>query len=95
MKRWMMLSTGALAVALMVVAGPAIAQQPQPRTATDCKNTPAKVEGQVVSVDQKSGKVLLRGSDGQTHEFQASKEALQTMKPGDRLEATLREAPKC
>lgn len=93
MKRWMMLSTGALVV--LLVAAPAVAQQVQPRQAADCKNTPAKVEGQVVSVDQKSGKVLLRGNDGQTHEFQASKEALPTMKPGDRLEATLREAPKC
>ena len=94
MKRWMMLSTGAFTVALMAVA-PAMAQQPQPRPATDCKNTPAKVEGQVVSVDQKTGKVIVRGNDGQTHEFQASKDTLQTMKPGDRLEATLREAPKC
>lgn len=95
MKRWMMLSTGAFAVALLVAA-PAVAQQQvPPRQAADCKNTPAKVEGQVVSVDHKTGKVMVRGNDGHTHEFQASKDTLQTMKPGDRLEATLREAPKC
>jgi hypothetical protein len=94
MKRWMMFSTGGFTVALLVAA-PAVAQQVQPRQAADCKNTPAKVEGQVVSVDQKTGKVMVRGNDGHTHEFQASKDTLQTMKPGDRLEATLREAPKC
>jgi hypothetical protein len=29
------------------------------------------------------------------HEFQASKETLQDFKVGDRIEANLREAPKC
>ena len=49
----------------------------------------------LTNVDANAGKVTVRGNDGQTHEFQATKEMLQTMKPGDRLEATLREAPKC
>ena len=94
MKRWSTFTTAAVAIAVLATA-PAFAQQPQPKATTDCKNTPTKVEGQVVRVDTSSGKVTIRGNDGQTHEFQATKEMAQTMKPGDRLEATLREAPKC
>lgn len=30
-----------------------------------------------------------------THEFQANKETVKDMKAGDRIEAKLREAPKC
>ena len=37
----------------------------------------------------------VKDRDGTTHEFQASKDMVQTMKPGDKIEATLREAPKC
>ena len=95
MKRWTTRSTVAFTTALLAVS-PAFAQQAQPKQAADCKaSAPAKVEGQVVSVDPTAGKVTLRATDGQTHEFQATKDMLQTMKPGDRLEATLREAPKC
>ena len=53
------------------------------------------MEGQVVNVDPNAGKVMVREKDGTTHEFQASKETLQTVKAGDQLEAKLREAPKC
>jgi hypothetical protein len=94
MTRWSTLSLAALGMAVLATA-PAIAQQAQPKPAADCKaNTPAKVEGQVVSVDP-AGKVTVRANDGKTHEFQATAETAKTMKPGDRLEATLREAPKC
>jgi hypothetical protein len=41
------------------------------------------------------GRVTVRESDGTLREFQASKETLQNVKGGDRLEAQLREAPKC
>ncbi|PYN46377.1 MAG: hypothetical protein DME00_19265 [Candidatus Rokuibacteriota bacterium] len=64
----------------------------------DCKDraqTPEKVEGQVVAVDQSAGRVTIREKNGSTHEFQANKETLQDMKPGDKIEAKLREAPKC
>ena len=57
--------------------------------------TPEQVEGQVVAVDQNAGKITIRDSQGTTHEFQASRETLQEMKPGDKIEAKLREAPKC
>ena len=90
MKRWIVASTTAAALAGLVA--PALAQQPQ--TAADCK-APAKVEGQITAVDPASGRVTLRATDGTTHQFQASREAAQTMKAGDRLEATLRQPPKC
>jgi hypothetical protein len=54
--------------------------------------TPEKVEGQVMAVDQNAGRITVREKNGTTHEFQANRE---TMKPGDQIEAKLREAPKC
>ena len=98
MKRWTM-HVAAIATIAMLAAGPVTAQQPQPQASPksgDCaKAAPARVEGQVVSVDASAGRVMLRAQDGAMHEFQASKETLQTLKPGDRLEAKLREARKC
>jgi hypothetical protein len=58
-------------------------------------SAPQKVEGKVVRVDQAQGKVAVTESDGKTHEFQASKETLQSLKVGDNVEARLRELPKC
>ncbi len=57
--------------------------------------TPQVVAGQVVKVDPAQGKLTLGAGDGALHEFQASKETLEGMKVGDRIEAKLREAPKC
>jgi hypothetical protein len=57
--------------------------------------TPQKVEGQVVKVDTAQNKVTVRQADGTVHEFQASADAIKGFKVGDRIEATLREAPKC
>jgi hypothetical protein len=37
----------------------------------------------------------VREADGKVHELQASTETLQNLKVGDRIEAKLREAPKC
>ena len=91
MKRWSMVlafvTTASLAVGL--AAG-------QPKS-TDCDKTraPEKVEGQVVRVDLNAGRVTVKEKNGTTHEFQASREMLQNMKPGDQIEAKLREAPKC
>jgi Cu/Ag efflux protein CusF len=93
MTRWLTLSGGFVAIALLS-AGLAYGQ-----SKADCekaaKATPQKVEAQVVKVDTKTNKVTVRDSKGMTHEFQASKETLQDLKPGDRIEANLREAPKC
>jgi hypothetical protein len=84
-----------LAVALVLWTGPALGQSKPACDSQGKVRTPEKVEGQVVSVDQAQGKVTVRESDGTTHEFQASKETLQDLKAGDRIEAKLREAPKC
>lgn len=92
MKRWLMTS-GALATGALLTAGLAFGQ-----TKEDClkrTQTPERVEGQVVAIDQNAGKVTIRDTKGTTHEFQANRETLQDMKPGDRIEAKLREAPKC
>ena len=90
MKRWTMLVTGV--ATLVVLGGAALAQQPK----GDCKaNTPAKIDGQVVSVDQSARKITVRAKDGTMHELQATPEMMQTMRSGDKIEAKLREAPKC
>jgi hypothetical protein len=57
--------------------------------------TPQKVEGQVVKVDAAQKKLTVRETDGKVHEFQASPDAVQNFKVGDRIEGNLREAPKC
>jgi Cu/Ag efflux protein CusF len=91
MGRWLS-TTAAVAMASLLVSGVTFAQTKP----ADCKGrAPEKVEGQVVKVDSAGGKVTVRENDGSTHEFQASKETLQDLKPGDRIEAKLREAPKC
>ena len=59
----------------------------QAQTKPDCPKSAADVEGQVVKVDAAQGKVTVRGADGTTHEFQASKETLQGMKVGDKIAA--------
>jgi hypothetical protein len=57
--------------------------------------TPERLAGEVVKLDAEHGKVIFRATDGTTHEFQATKEVLQTYKVGDRIDATLRSAPGC
>ena len=93
MKRWLVLS-GVLTTSAFLATGLAFGQ---PKA--ECKNnraqTPEKVEGQVTAVDQNAGRITVREKDGTTHEFQASRQTLQDMKPGDQIEAKLREAPKC
>ena len=81
-----------LAVAMMLWSGAAFAQA---KPECDKTKTPQKLEGQVVAIDLNQGKVTMRGSDGATHEFQASKETLQGYQVGDRIEAKLRSAPEC
>lgn len=103
MNRWTVSLCAALA-SCTLMAAPAAAQQPQsqapapsqaPASADCMAGTPQKMEGQVVRVDPNGGRVTVRDSRGQTHEFQAARETLATMKPGDRVDATLRQAPKC
>jgi hypothetical protein len=94
MHRWATV-TAALSVTVMLWSGSALGQakpacDPQGRV-----KTPQKVEGQVVKVDQAQSKVTVREASGGLHEFQASKETLQDLKVGDRIDANLREAPKC
>jgi len=80
---------------LMLGSGSALGQAKPPCDPQGRVVTPRKVDGQVVKVDLAQGKLTLREADGTVHEFQASKETLQDLKTGDRVEANLREAPKC
>jgi len=94
MHRWTAVAAGFL-VTVIACSELAFAQgkpacDPQGRVMT-----PQKVEGQVVKIDAAQNKVSVREADGKVHEFQASKETLQDLKVGDRIEANLREAPKC
>ncbi len=57
--------------------------------------TPEKIEGEIVKIDSAQGRVGVRESDGTTHEFEASKEALEDLKVGDRIGAKLRSLPNC
>ena len=88
----------ALAVGVMFVvplwAGFA-AGQTKPSCDQMKASAPQKVEGRVVRVDAKGGKVAVAEADGKTHEFQASKETLKDLKVGDKIEANLRSLPAC
>jgi hypothetical protein len=84
-----------LALGLGLWCGSASAQaQTKP---ADCPKAgaPEKVEGQVVKVNPNQGTLTVRGPDGTTHEFQASKETLETMKVGDTVNAKLRVPEGC
>jgi len=84
---------GSFVTVALLSAGLAFAQQPK---AADCKGgAKERVEGQVVRVDTATNRVTVKDKDGTTHEFQANAETVKDMKPGDQIEARLREAPKC
>jgi hypothetical protein len=81
------IAAAVLAGALLVSGAGHVQAQAKP----DCpKGGPERVEGQVVKVDTAQGKVTVRGADGTTHEFLASKETLEDMKVGDKIAAKLR-----
>jgi hypothetical protein len=94
MNRWAGVAAGFTA-ALVLCSAPAFGQGKPPCGPEGRVSTPTKVEGQVVKVDAAQNKVTVREANGTVHEFQASAETLKDLKPGDRIEANLREAPKC
>lgn len=87
MRVWMGVS-GAGVAAVLLWSGIALGQ-----AKPDC--TPQKVEGKIVKIDMEQGKLTLQGPDGKTIEFNASKEALQDKKVGDKLEVTKRLPEGC
>jgi len=94
MKTRIILSAGFVA-GIMLWSG-AVLGQSKPAGCDQAKTgTPEKVEGQVVKVDPDRGKLTVRGTDGTTREFEASRETLQGYNVGDRLEAQLRLPPNC
>ena len=92
MRPWRDLTAVVVATAVLW-SGTVLAQT----TLASCAPTqvPSKVERQVVKDNVEKGKMTVRAGDGTTHEFQASKETLQDLKAGDRIEAKLRNAPNC
>ena len=94
MRRWSAVAAG-LAVTVVLWSGSAMGQSKPTCDQQGRVMTPQKVEGQIVKVDAAQNKLTVRQADGTVHEFQASPEALQSFKVGDRIEANLREAPKC
>jgi hypothetical protein len=88
----------AVPAALFVVVVASSVAFAQGKPACDAKGrvvTPEKVEGVVVYIDHAQNRLSVREADNKVHDFQASKETLQDLKVGDRIEANLKEAPKC
>ena len=48
-----------------------------------------------LKVDHGLDRATVKGKDGMVHEFQVSKDTLRDLKPGHKVEAALRSAPKC
>src|SRR5215475_10605374 len=87
-------------VASIVVSSAAFAAdgtQPSTQMKVNChaKGAPQQVSGQVTKVDMATNTITVRESTGATHEFQASRETVQDLKAGDRIEARLRPAQNC
>ena len=93
MKPYKVLAVGVMAM-IPLWAGFA-AGQSKPSCDQMKASAPQKVEGRVVRVDTAGSKVAVAEADGKTHEFQASKETLQDLKVGDKIEANLRSLPAC
>jgi len=89
MRNWVSVPAVLVAASLMC-SGIALGQTKP----ADCPKA-EKVEGQIVKVDLDQGKLTLRGPDGKTFEFTASKETLQDKKVGDRIEVTRRMPEGC
>jgi hypothetical protein len=94
MHRWPAVAA-AVAMTLVLWSGSALGQAKPACDQQGRVTTPQKVEGQIVKVDAAQNKLTVRQTDGTVHEFQASADAIKDFKVGDRIEATLREAPKC
>lgn len=88
MKSWTRFGM-AVAAPILLWSGTALGQAANPPVHQG--STPRMVEGRVISIEPKQGRVTIRATDGTTHEFQASKETLQDLKVGDRIEARLRQ----
>jgi hypothetical protein len=48
-----------------------------------------------MKVDPATNTITVRESNGAVHEFQGSRETIQDLKAGDRIEATLRPRQNC
>jgi hypothetical protein len=79
----------------MLWTGTALAQGTLPCGQHGKVKTPEKVAGEVTSIDRARGTITVREADGTLHEFQASAATLQDVTVGGRVNAKLREAPKC
>jgi hypothetical protein len=94
MHSWVAVAAG-LSMTVVLWSGAALGQTKPACDSQGRVMTPKKVEGQVVKIDSAQSRVTVREASGGVHEFQASKETLQDLKVGDRIDANLREAPKC
>ena len=78
----------ALVAPMLLWSGAAFGQAAKPPVHQG--STPGSIEGQVVKIDKTTGRVSIKTADGSMHEFTASKETLDDLKVGDRIEARLR-----
>jgi hypothetical protein len=83
----------ALTIVALVAAPTAWAadkdQKNQP-AASPSSQAPARISGEVVSVDPDKGVMMVRFPDGTTQEFHGNKETLSEYKVGDKIEGKLR-----
>ncbi len=79
MEKWTRLSAG-LAASIIFLDGTALV--PDKPAGCERGGAPEKLEGQVIKIDPEQGKLTLRRPNGDSYQFQTSKEALQDFKVG-------------
>lgn len=88
------LATGVL-VGVMLWVGAALAQGAPPCDPQGTVKTPATIAGEVIGIDAARGTITVREADGTIHTLRASADTLREVTVGGRVDARLREAPKC
>jgi len=92
MTRTIIALAGALAV--LTTAGATLAQDKSPSapaaSPSASPGAPARLFGQVTSVDVKNNMITLRADDGSVHQFRGNPDTVKDMKVGDRIELTKR-----
>jgi hypothetical protein len=76
--------------AVLAPAGATLAQDKSESEPSASPGAPARLFGQVTSIDVPNNLVTLRSDDGSVHQFRGNPDTIKSLKIGDRIELTKR-----